>query len=168
MFACFQVVREEQEFSVLYEWRPKGDSPHYTFHLRPAVLVHNLLPYPLDISNQVSACTYILHPLHTRCTVRTYIHTCCMYCTSGLGIEPSRKSPIIKCVTGSSSWYASHMHLLLNPSNVHVHHACYRYIHIHAYMYTCSSCANIMYTISTCVRHVLLMYSTCKYHVHLM
>jgi vacuolar protein sorting-associated protein 13A/C len=57
-----RVVREELEFSMLYEWRPTPDCSHYTYHLRPAVLLHNLLPYTLEVSNQFDPIGATLQP----------------------------------------------------------------------------------------------------------
>ena len=49
-----QVVPEEEEYADQYEWVATGGKSH-TFHIRPPILLHNLLPYPADITYEVSA-----------------------------------------------------------------------------------------------------------------
>ena len=49
-----QVVPEEEDYADQYEWAPTGGKSH-TFHIRPPILLHNLLPYPVNIAYEVSA-----------------------------------------------------------------------------------------------------------------
>ena len=48
-----QVVPEEEEYADQYEWVPASGKSH-TFHIRPPILIHNLLPYPVDITYEVN------------------------------------------------------------------------------------------------------------------
>ena len=53
MTSHLQVVPEEEDYADQYEWAPTGGKSH-TFHIRPPILLHNLLPYPVNITYEVS------------------------------------------------------------------------------------------------------------------
>ena len=53
MTSHLQVVPEEEDYADQYEWAPTGGKSH-TFHIRPPIFLHNLLPYLVDITYEVS------------------------------------------------------------------------------------------------------------------
>ena len=70
-----QVVHEEEEYAEHCEWVATGRKSH-TFHIRPPVLLHNLLPYPVDVTYEVSALATSPTLLHVYVVYYIWVTSC--------------------------------------------------------------------------------------------